>query len=333
MVSIGMSNASEEFGGPDVGAFKQRFDDPAFVEKNPNLVVINGAKARSTNWAAHDAAGNPTDGVWNVLDTRLANANVAGPQVQVAWIKQAYIFDSSRAYCCPPPPFPNHAQYLQTDIEQILRNVKKNIPTASWPFFQHGRTHIALRSTIPRIGPLKLASPTNGPSRTRSTEPETLATPATHPLLLGLLGASANGTVARSDGLLWDCTYLDVDLVHPSPKGIAKVADQLIAFFETDPTTSSWFLKPSLPGLTFNVTTVPPPHGTGSANGSIYRKRDHSEGSRRYYNWSFDDGDTFYDSKTVVKTFPAPGTYNVHAAAVDTAGNSIQKTVTVTVTP
>ena len=144
----------------------------------------------------------------------------------------------------------------------------------------------------------------------------------------------ANGTVARSDGLLWDCTYLDVDLVHPSPKGIAKVADQLIAFFETDPTTSSWFLKPSLPGLTFNVTTVPPsPMGQAPLTVQFTGNATTPYGSRRYYNWSFDDGDTFYDSKTVVKTFPAPGTYNVHAAAVDTAGNSIQKTVTVTVTP
>src|SRR5207247_1767488 len=53
-----------------------------------------------------------------------------------------------------------------------------------------------------------------------------------------------DGTNPRSDGFEWLCSDLESDFTHPSADGgVPKVADQLLAFFKTDPTAVPWFLK------------------------------------------------------------------------------------------
>ncbi|MEO7723382.1 MAG: hypothetical protein ABIU29_01645 [Chthoniobacterales bacterium] len=53
----------------------------------------------------------------------------------------------------------------------------------------------------------------------------------------------ADGTTPRSDGFTRLCKDLQGDFTHPAANGVAKVADQLLDFFKTDPTATSWFLK------------------------------------------------------------------------------------------
>jgi hypothetical protein len=55
----------------------------------------------------------------------------------------------------------------------------------------------------------------------------------------------ADGEVPRADGLVWSCADTTFDFTHPSFAGSAKVADQLLAFFETDPSARRWFLAHS----------------------------------------------------------------------------------------
>ncbi|MEQ1834339.1 MAG: DNRLRE domain-containing protein, partial [Candidatus Eisenbacteria bacterium] len=51
----------------------------------------------------------------------------------------------------------------------------------------------------------------------------------------------ANGTLPRSDGLVWTSNDLETDRVHPSPAGEQQVARLLSQFFATDTTAASWW--------------------------------------------------------------------------------------------
>jgi hypothetical protein len=54
----------------------------------------------------------------------------------------------------------------------------------------------------------------------------------------------ADGLTARADGLVWECADFQNDGTHPSASGRDKVADQLLRFFERDPSARPWFLEP-----------------------------------------------------------------------------------------
>lgn len=67
-----------------------------------------------------------------------------------------------------------------------------------------------------------------------------------------------DGLNPRSDGLIWLCSDLDKDdFVHPSVDGTKKVADQLLAFFKTDPMATSWFLKKPTQPPQLTASTAP----------------------------------------------------------------------------
>jgi hypothetical protein len=51
----------------------------------------------------------------------------------------------------------------------------------------------------------------------------------------------ADGTTARSDGLVWLQSDLAADGTHPAQTGQEKVGDMLLAFFTSSPYTTSWF--------------------------------------------------------------------------------------------
>jgi hypothetical protein len=61
----------------------------------------------------------------------------------------------------------------------------------------------------------------------------------------------ADGLTPRGDGFTWECADFDPnDGTHPSNSGRAKVANLLLDFFRSDPTTVPWFLTctDSVPG-------------------------------------------------------------------------------------
>jgi hypothetical protein len=59
----------------------------------------------------------------------------------------------------------------------------------------------------------------------------------------------ADGTKPRPDGLIWECRDFQNDGTHPAPDGRTKVANLLLAFFKTEVTTTSWFLKKNATGI------------------------------------------------------------------------------------
>jgi len=77
MVSVGMSNASQEF-----TKFVELAN--ADLEKNPKLILVNGAEQGQVAYHWID----PDDDNWKTLIDRLDAAGVTAQQVQVAWVKQ-----------------------------------------------------------------------------------------------------------------------------------------------------------------------------------------------------------------------------------------------------
>ena len=52
-----------------------------------------------------------------------------------------------------------------------------------------------------------------------------------------------NGTVGRSDGLVWLCSDTQSDGTHPSATGQQKVAELLLKFFKANQTANVWFVR------------------------------------------------------------------------------------------
>jgi PKD repeat protein len=122
------------------------------------------------------------------------------------------------------------------------------------------------------------------------------------------------------------------DSIHPSAAGDTQVADQLMAFFKTDPTAASWFLRttpvgsaPSVKVTASSATGVSPLTVTFTATATD------NKAAISQYLWTYDDGD-FSLAQNPSKTFYAPGTYEVHLTVTDTAGNAARMTINVTVT-
>ena len=111
MISVGMSNTSDEF---------SRFVTMARADptKNPQLVIVNGAQSGmdAPTWVSSTAE------TWATVNSRLSSAGVTPAQVQVAWVKQAEVGPNSLG------AFPLHAQVLRTHLEAIARNLKTNYP-------------------------------------------------------------------------------------------------------------------------------------------------------------------------------------------------------------
>jgi hypothetical protein len=97
IVSIGMCNSLMEFGGddpPDPQSFIPRAQLTVDPSLNQKLVIVNGAQAGADAPAWTDSASE----AWNnLLDPDpqhgfLARAGVTPNQVQVVWLKEAWIF-------------------------------------------------------------------------------------------------------------------------------------------------------------------------------------------------------------------------------------------------
>jgi hypothetical protein len=310
MISVGMSNTTQEF-----STFVQRL--PGELSDNPKLTVVDGAQGGQDvfQWTS------PSASTWQTVNQRLSNAGVTPAQVQVAWIKQAIAGPNNHG------AFPLHAEALETALGDVVRALRTNYPNAriAWlssrtraytnvptalnpePFaYEAGfATKWLIESQIDGTGNLVYAS----------------ASPVA-PLLLWGPYLWADGTTPRSDSFVWLCSDTQADFTHPSPTGRAKVADQLMAFFKTDPVATPWFLKvngANPPSIT--AATATPASGTAPLGVAFAASAQDTGGSIASYAWTFDDG-TFSFAQNPAKTFRAGGVYNTHLTVTDNEGNT-----------
>ena len=221
-ISVGMSNTTQEF---------QAFMAMA-PSTNHRLVIVDGAQGGQTAaaWA------NPACACWTVLDTRVRQAGLTNAQVVSAWVKLAN--------AQPTGEWPSATLQLKNDTVVVLR---------------------ALAARFPNLRVAYLSSRIYAGYATSSLNPEPYAYQSAFAVrwviedqLTGLLpftGSAriapwiawgpylwADGLTPRRDGLTWACNEFAEDGTHPGSSGRQKVAERLLDFFRTDPTTRAWFV-------------------------------------------------------------------------------------------
>jgi PKD repeat protein len=139
----------------------------------------------------------------------------------------------------------------------------------------------------------------------------------------------ADGSVPRSDGLTWECADVVADFTHPSTSGETKVADQLLAFFKTDPTTMPWFRR--APGATPPIVTVDASATGGPAPLVVdFSASVQDPAAVLTWQWTFGDG-LHAQGPAPTKSFPAPGEYDVRLTVTETDGDTSTVTTHVSV--
>ena len=327
LLSIGMSNTTQEFGNASSNAFKFRADaDPA---KNPQLTIVDGAIGGQPASAWVD----PASANWTTVMQRLASAGVTAQQVEVIWMKQADAQPNQYG------AFPLHAQHLQGELETISRNLKAKFPNARIEYVS-SRT-MSYDNTPTDLNPEPFAYQ-SGFSTKWMIENQIKGSgnlnydPARGSVVAPWLSWGpylwANGTTPRSDGFTWLQSDLQSDLTHPSATGVRKVADQLLAFFKTDPTATPWFLRSSAVGQPPVINRAAADNNTGGAPLTVHFRVQASDpdGAIAEYVWTYDDG-TYSYAQNPTKIFPASGVYHVHLTVVDNSGNSAQRTLEIRV--
>ena len=309
MISIGMSNTTQEFGSGGAGSFVPRANaDPA---RNPALVIVDGAQGGqdATLWTNINAAA------WSNVAVRLASNGVTSNQVQVAWMKQALANPSNYG------AFPVHARALQAMLETIARNAKTRYPNLQL-FYISSRTR-AYTNGVAGLNPEPFAYEGGWATRwavedqingTNTLNYSPTYGPVVAPWLAWGPYLWADGTRPRSDGFTWLPSDLQADFTHPSSSGVYKVATELLAFFKTDPTATPWFLKPTATPPAVTITPTPP---RGMAPLSVVFT---AVTTATNLWWTFDDGG-FSTSSAPAKVFWEPGRYRVRLAAQDGPGN------------
>jgi hypothetical protein len=353
MISIGMCNTTIEFGKGYHSEPQYAFRDRAMADnaKRGKLVVVDCAQAGQDAKKWTDDA--PPNGPWAECISRLG-ADLSTKQVQVVWLKEALI-DPEPDYGV----FPAHVNAMQGFLETMLETLA-NVSNSG--YFENVKMVF--------LSPRTRAWTLNHPGYTHNPEPYAYETGFADKWVIQkqVLGQGlnydpnngqvlspwlswgpylwTNGNIARSDRLKWACSDVQDDFVHPTSSGVIKVADQLLAFFKTDPVATPWFVKTpdnNSPTVTY---TLDPPGGTYTAGAEVtFHASASPHGTRtiKEYVWTFDDGDYAYDPfnqplKTdVIKRFPAPSApnspYQVHLTVIDSEGNAAFTTVPITVNP
>lgn len=276
LLSIGMSNTSEEFYGThrDIVATSWSFMGKAEMDPGVNhttLAIVNGAQATTpaSKWV------NPEDSAWNVVrDERLAPFGLSEEQVQVIWLK---VVNST-----PTVSLPNSAAdayNLEANLGKILRNAKSRYRNLQQVFLSsriyggYAKTGLSpepyayesgfsvkwliaaqinqMRSGGTSVDPLAGDLNYNtGVAPWIAWGPYTWADGVgSDDAVGGVPGNLGTGiTYHPVGGLEWLCEDFEKDGTHPDGSAMnegaeGKVGQMLLDFFKSDPRTSMWFLQ------------------------------------------------------------------------------------------
>ena len=228
VLARGMSNATQEF-----RAFQKLASEDAI---NPKVLLVDGAQGGQSA----DRTADPSEKYWKGVDRRLAEAGATREQIQVVWLKQAVPR--------PKDPFPAEASrfkhHLVANIH-ILRDLYPNLKVT----YLSSRIYAGYAESPLNPEPHAyetafsvkwlIADQINGVAEMNF---DPASGPVRAPWMCWGPYLWADGTTARSDGLTYSREDLGVDGTHPSGRGRIKIGHQLLTFFKTDPTASSWFL-------------------------------------------------------------------------------------------
>ena len=228
MVAIGMSNTNTEFNRFMGMAHKDR-------EINPKLVLINGALGGRTaeRWI------DPNGDTWQEVNRLIAEKDLTPLQVQVAWVKQTLTGGGE---------FPAKALELQSGLEEIARNLKRNYPNIKIAYYSsRTRSYTYGRGLSPEPVAFETGFSVKWMIEKQINQDPTLNyDPARGQVAAPFLSWGPylwiDGTNPRSDGRIWTAAEMTSDCTHPSPSGAIMIGEMLLEFFKTDTLAEPWFL-------------------------------------------------------------------------------------------
>jgi hypothetical protein len=247
MVSIGMSNTTQEFCGGATcaaGTFMARAAADAAVN-HTTLAIVDGAAGSQTA----DTWDSPTDANYDrVRDTRLSPRGLSEAQVQVAWVKVA-----NAGPTVSLPGANADAYRLVTQTGNILRALKSRYRNIRQVYLST-RIYAGYASTT--LNPEPYAYESGFAAKwVIEAQIQQMRTGQVDPRAGNLdyrAGAGpwvgwgaylwADGTNPRSDGLVWLPADLGPDGTHPSAAGRAKVGLLLLDSFKQSDLSQCWFL-------------------------------------------------------------------------------------------
>ena len=237
LLTIGMSNTTQESSVfiPLANA------DPLKSEK---VTLVDGAQGGMSADKISDLTTQTAQQFWQVVEQRLANANVTAKQVQVIWLKEA---DDK-----PLLTFPEDALRLKTELADIARIIKQKYRNVRMIFLSSRSYGGYADNQATRGEPVSYQT---GFAVKWLIEDQISGDPELNydvrrgdvkaPWLSWSAYLWADGTTPRNDGLFYLCSDYRSDGIHPAPNGAReKIADQLLNFFKTDTIAKRWFLKP-----------------------------------------------------------------------------------------
>jgi hypothetical protein len=270
LLSISMSNGSAEWCGattclsttPSGQSFMvQAAASPAV--NHQTLMIVNGSHGGqvAARWTS------PSSPDYDVVrDQQLAPLGLTEKQVQVIWLKEADAYPTVALPARPGPQAANQvpdAYTLETELGNILRALRVRYPNLQEVFLSsriYGGYASSPIKDVSRLNPEPYAYESgfsvkwviqaqieqmgNGGAVTDARAGD-LNDNTVAPWIAWGPYLWADGTIRRSDGLVWLRSDFAPDGTHPSPSGIAKVGTALLNFFLDSPYTRCWFRAPA----------------------------------------------------------------------------------------
>jgi hypothetical protein len=217
LLSIGMSNATQEF-----AEFKRRADEDPL--KDPAITIVDGAQG------GQDAQKIRSPGApyWSTVEARIRTAGALPAQVQAIWLKEARAGESKR--------FPGDARALQSDLRAVYRILRARFANLQLVYLS-SRTYAGY--AITSLNPEPHAYDSG--FAVRWLIQDRMAKRVTGPWAGWGPYLWTDGLKGRRDGFAWSCEDVAQDGTHPSKVGAQKVAARLFEFFTNDPTARPWF--------------------------------------------------------------------------------------------
>lgn len=240
LISIGMSNTGMKWNRFMQNGF------PSIEGRNPAVVVANGAVGSNPV----DTTADPSHGVWNTIDSQLADSGCTPDQVRVAWVLHA-----ERG---PSEDFMTEAARFEADLRATLVNMNDHFANLEMVYLS-SRSYAGYgdKNNNPEPYAHQTAFVVKWviEAQIEGTDPE-LSLDAGMPWLswgpyLWADGLGADdqlggipGRVIPDDGMEYECSdFSDSDGIHPGQGMLIKASDQLVEFFSTDETAAAWLLQ------------------------------------------------------------------------------------------
>jgi hypothetical protein len=241
LMSLGMSNTTQEFGGQPWTFMEQAGADSRV--NHAELAIANGALGGQVA----DLWDSPTDSNYDrVRDEVLAPQGLGELQVQALWIKLA-----DRMPTVSLPAANADAYQLLGHLGNVCRSAKIRYPNVKVVVLSSriyaGYASISLNPepyayetgfAVKWLIEAQIRQMAGGPIDpiAGDMDYDTVA-----PFVAWGPYLWADGMTPRSDGLTWACADLEDDGTHPAPSGEEKVADRLLGFMLNSPFTRPWF--------------------------------------------------------------------------------------------